>query len=56
MPGIAEGEPPSGPQVTLPVSLPPAWQGLSALPEAMAIKGPEMEKMGGRMGWAASRA
>lgn len=41
------GELPSGyPQVTPPVSLPPAWQGPGALPEAMAIKGPEMEKMG----------
>lgn len=42
------GEPLSGhPQVTPPVSLPPAWQGPGALPAAMAIKGPEMEKMGG---------
>lgn len=44
-------EPPAGhPQVTLPVSLPPAWQGPGALPQAMAIKGPEMEKMGGGAG------
>lgn len=51
MPGIAEGEPPPGhPQVAPPLSLPPAWQGPSALPEAMAIKGPEMEKMGGGAG------
>lgn len=55
MPGTAEGEPPSGhPQVTPPVSLPPAWQGPSALPEPMAIKGPEMEELGGGLGCSSS--
>lgn len=48
VPGIAEGELPSGlPQVTPRVSLPPPWQGPSSLPEPMAIKGPEMEELGG---------
>lgn len=51
VPGIAEGEPPSGhPQVTPRVSLPPAWQGPSALPEPVAIKGPGMEELGGGAG------
>lgn len=53
--GTAEGEPLSGhPQVTAPVSLPPAWQAPSALPEPMAIKGAEMEELGGGPGCSSS--